>query len=332
MKEIQFNKQQIPPCHKSSYKMLSYYKGVYALKDIIDVFSENFKRELFLINEPLKNHTSFKIGGNAKVFFMPESVSDIADALKVCRENEVPYYILGNGTNILFSDKGYNGVIINIFNKFNQVYLENENTINAQSGALLSSIANIALNNSLSGMEFASGIPGALGGAVYMNAGAYGGEMKDIVLSADILDKDGNIRILDNNEMGFQYRSSNAEKEGFIVLSAKLQLKKGNKEEIKSKMHELNSQRKEKQPLEMPSAGSTFKRPEGNFAGKLIMESGLRGYSIGGAMVSEKHCGFVVNTGNATCKDVLLLIEHVKKTVYDKFNVMLEPEVRIIGD
>ncbi|MBE6011527.1 MAG: UDP-N-acetylmuramate dehydrogenase [Lachnospiraceae bacterium] len=312
--------------------MLSYYKGVYALKDIIGVFSENFKRELFLINEPLKNHTSFKIGGDAKVFFMPESVSDIADALKVCRENEFPYYILGNGTNILFSDKGYNGVIINIFNKFNQVYLENENTINAQSGALLSSIANIALNNSLSGMEFASGIPGALGGAVYMNAGAYGGEMKDIVLSADILDKDGNIRTLDNNEMGFQYRSSNAEKEGFIVLSAKLQLKKGNKEEIKSKMHELNSQRKEKQPLEMPSAGSTFKRPEGNFAGKLIMESGLRGYSIGGAMVSEKHCGFVVNTGNATCKDVLLLIEHVKKTVYDKFNVMLEPEVRIIGD
>ncbi|WP_250227427.1 UDP-N-acetylmuramate dehydrogenase [Anaeropeptidivorans aminofermentans] len=302
------------------------------MKDIIDVFSENFKRELFLINEPLKNHTSFKIGGDAKVFFMPESVSDIADALKVCRENEFPYYILGNGTNILFSDKGYNGVIINIFNKFNQVYLENENTINAQSGALLSSIANIALNNSLSGMEFASGIPGALGGAVYMNAGAYGGEMKDIVLSADILDKDGNIRTLDNNEMGFQYRSSNAEKEGFIVLSAKLQLKKGNKEEIKSKMYELNSQRKEKQPLEMPSAGSTFKRPEGNFAGKLIMESGLRGYSIGGAMVSEKHCGFVVNTGNATCKDVLLLIEHVKKTVYDKFNVMLEPEVRIIGD
>lgn len=302
------------------------------MKDIIDVFSENFKRELFLINEPLKNHTSFKIGGDAKVFFMPESVSDIADALKVCRENKFPYYILGNGTNILFSDKGYNGVIINIFNKFNQVYLENENTINAQSGALLSSIANIALNNSLSGMEFASGIPGALGGAVYMNAGAYGGEMKDIVLSADVLDKDGNIRTLDNNEMGFQYRSSNAEKEGFIVLSAKLQLKKGNKEEIKSKMYELNSQRKEKQPLEMPSAGSTFKRPEGHFAGKLIMESGLRGYSIGGAMVSEKHCGFVVNTGNATCKDVLLLIEHVKKTVYDKFNVMLEPEVRIIGD
>lgn len=302
------------------------------MKDIIDIFSENFKRELFLINEPLKNHTSFKIGGNAKVFFIPESVSDIQDALKICKEEGLPYYILGNGSNILFSDKGYNGVIINIFNKFNTVYLENENIINAQSGALLSYIANIALNNSLSGMEFASGIPGALGGAVYMNAGAYGGEMKDIVLSADILDKEGNVRTLENSKMGFQYRSSNAEKEGFIVLSAKLELKKGNKEEIKSKMYELNSQRKEKQPLEMPSAGSTFKRPEGNFAGKLIMESGLKGYAIGGAMVSEKHCGFVVNTGNATCKDVLLLIEHVKKTVYDKFNVILEPEVRIIGD
>lgn len=279
-------------------------------------------------NEPLSRHTTFKIGGPAKLFFTPENPEQIYSIICYCRENNVPYYILGNGSNVLFSDAGFNGAIINIYNSMNDIKIEDE-TVYAMSGALLSKIAAQARDAALTGMEFAAGIPGTLGGAVVMNAGAYGGEMKDIIKYVDILESDGTIKKYECDEMEFGYRKSIVSS-GKIVLGAMLGLKKSDKTAIAAEMDRLKQLRVSKQPLEYPSAGSTFKRPEGYFAGKLIDDSGLRGYRVGDAMVSEKHCGFVINCGNATCNDVLTLIKDVQNTVMEKFGVSLIPEVKIV--
>lgn len=243
----------------------------------------------------------------------------------------MPYYILGNGSNLLVGDKGYRGVIIQIYKEMNAIEI-NDNIIKVQAGALLSRIGNRALEAGLTGFEFASGIPGTIGGAVVMNAGAYGGEMKDILFDATVLTPEGTVMTLKNEELELGYRTSIIAKKGYIVLGATIALKAGDKEAIKARMDELRVQRTTKQPLEYPSAGSTFKRPEGYFAGKLIQDSGLRGFQVGGAQVSEKHCGFVINKDNATAADVLELMRQVSEIVQEKFGVTLEPEVKKLGE
>ena len=283
----------------------------------------NFKE-----NELMSSHTTFKIGGPAKYFFTPKTNEEIVKVINICRAHNIRYMIMGNGSNMLFSDEGFDGAIIQVFNNYNQIDVCQDG-IYASAGALLSKIAAIAKDNSMTGMEFAAGIPGTLGGAVVMNAGAYGGEMKDIVEYVDILEADGKVKRYSCEDMGFGYRKSIVT-EDKIVLGAKLKLANGDKEAIQARMDELKEARTSKQPLDLPSAGSTFKRPEGYFAGKLIDDSGLRGYKRGGAMVSEKHCGFVVNYDNATCKDVLELIKYVQDVVEEKYGVRLEPEVKII--
>ncbi|TAH56890.1 MAG: UDP-N-acetylmuramate dehydrogenase [Methanosarcina mazei] len=284
-----------------------------------------------LYNEPMKNHTSFKLGGPAEKFIEPKDTTELIEAIKSLREQDIPYYIIGNGSNLLISDKGLKGAIVKIGDSFGSVSI-NEDLIIAESGVLLSTLSKMAAREGLTGLEFASGIPGALGGAVTMNAGAYGGEMKDVIEWVEVLDKDLNIKRLKNDEMKFMYRKSVIEPGKLIVLRCCIRLKKGNREAINSRMAELAEKRKSKQPINLPSAGSTFKRPEGYFAGKLIEDAGLKGFSIGGAQVSTLHCGFVVNNGDATAKDVYDLIRHVQKTVFEKFNVMLEPEVKILGE
>lgn len=285
----------------------------------------------FLYNEPMKNHTSFKLGGPVDIFVEPENVDELVKAIKYLREQKVPYYIIGNGSNLLVSDKGLRGAVVKIGEKFSRVDIDGER-VTAESGILLSAISKIAAKNSLAGMEFASGIPGTLGGAVAMNAGAYGGEMKDIIEWVEVLDQELNLIRLQNVDMEFGYRKSIVEPRGYIVIRCGLKLKQGNPEEIYAVMADLTQKRTSKQPLHLPSAGSTFKRPEGYFAGKLIEDAGLRGFSIGGAQVSPLHCGFVVNNGDATAQDVYDLIRHVQKTVYEKFNVNLETEVKILGE
>lgn len=282
-------------------------------------------------NEPMKSHTSFKIGGVADVFVSPTTKEQLVDAIRICKENQVPYYIIGNGSNLLVSDKGFRGVIIEVSKNLSEIRRE-ANLIIAEAGALLARIAKTAELADLTGFEFAHGIPGTLGGAVTMNAGAYDGEMKDVILQAQIIDEQGQIQTLTKDELALGYRTSIIQKKGCIVLEVVIELQPGNKEEITAKMKDLAGRRKDKQPLEYPSAGSTFKRPVGHFAGKLIMDGDLRGYQVGGAQVSEKHCGFVINKGDATCEDVMELIAHVQKVVKERFNVALEAEVRIIGE
>ena len=296
--------------------------------ELKNAFKNKFANVLF--DEPMKKHTTFKIGGNADVFIIPNDSGEIIDAIKLCEEFKAPFYIIGNGSNILVGDGGINGVVIQIFKNMGNIGV-NGNIKKAEGGALLSLISRKALEEGLTGLEFASGIPGTVGGGVCMNAGAYGGEMKDIISKVVVL-KNGEILELSNEESEFEYRNSCILKNGMIVLEAEMVLQKGKADEIKEKMFEFNRLRSEKQPLEFPSAGSAFKRPEGYFAGKLIMDSGLRGYSVGGASVSEKHCGFIINKGNATAKDVITLIEDVKRIVNDKFGVMLKPEIRFIGN
>ena len=282
-------------------------------------------------NEPLEKHTTFRIGGPARYFLKPDSAETLKEAILICKEHNIDFYVIGNGSNLLVSDRGYDGVVIKIDENFRKIRCE-EDKIYATAGATLAGIAQTALKNSLTGFEFAAGIPGTLGGALVMNAGAYGGEMKQVVESAKLLDSEGNFVVLSNEELELGYRTSIIPKKGYIVLSAVIKLDyTENREAISVRMSELAAQRREKQPLEFPSAGSTFKRPEGYFAGKLIMDAGLRGFSIGGAAVSEKHCGFVINKGGATADDVMRLIEHVRATVFDKFGVELEPEVKLLG-
>ncbi|MDD7764599.1 MAG: UDP-N-acetylmuramate dehydrogenase [Peptoniphilaceae bacterium] len=283
-------------------------------------------------DEPLKNHTTFKIGGNCKILVEPKSVDNIIEILKICKNNNLNFFIIGNGSNLLVSDNGYDGVIIKLKENFSNIYL-NDGYVVSQSGATLSEVFKFSMNNSLTGFEFASGIPGTIGGAVYMNAGAYGGEMKDVVSEVEVLDIDTLEQIvLKSENLHFDYRKSIVQERNYIITKVKLKLSVGDINEIRAVYLDLKEKRNSKQPLEFGSAGSTFKRPEGNFASKLIEDSGLKGYSVNDAMVSKKHSGFIVNVGNATCSDVLKLVDYVKKTVYEKYNVKLEMEVKILGE
>lgn len=287
---------------------------------------ENVRRQ-----EPMSLHTTFRIGGPADLFVMPGSIQAVADSIRICKETQTPYAVIGNGSNLLVSDAGYRGVIIQIGRNLNQI-TGNGEEIRAQAGAMLSVIAKTALSESLTGFEFASGIPGTLGGAVVMNAGAYGGEMKDVLTEVTVLTREGEIRTITAEKLELGYRTSLAAKNGWIILEAVLRFQKGDAEAIRSRMEELKVQRVTKQPLDLPSAGSTFKRPEGYFAGKLIMDAGLRGFTVGGAQISEKHCGFVVNKGGATAEDVRNLICAVQKKVQEDAGVKLEPEVKFLGE
>lgn len=290
------------------------------------------------VSEPMSKHTSFRIGGPADFFVVPKNVVAIGEVIRFCREQELPYLIIGNGSNLLVRDGGIRGVVIQVSKEMNEIHIESENPstgevlLRAEAGCLLSKLSKVALKEGLSGLEFASGIPGTLGGAIYMNAGAYGGEMKDILSYVDVIDDSGNKLRINKDDLGLGYRRSILQKKGYIAVSAGISLNKGDLKEIEERMNELTLQRTTKQPLEIPSAGSTFKRPEGYFAGKLIMDSGLQGFSIGGAQVSEKHCGFVVNKGNATAKDVERLIRHIQEVVMEKFSVELTPEIKIVGE
>lgn len=295
-----------------------------------ELFDSLFSPDKIKINEPMAGHTTFKTGGPADIMLLPESAEEITEAIKICKSNSLPCILIGNGSNLLVRDKGIRGVVIKLGKGFSRIEVKNCR-VRAQAGALLSTVANAAYRASLKGMEFAAGIPGSIGGAVCMNAGAYGGEMKDIIKEVTVFDGE-KIKTISNNEAEFEYRNSRIMKEKMTVLEAVMELEKGETEEIKALMDELAARRREKQPLDKPSAGSTFKRPEGHFAGKLIEEAGLRGFSIGGAQVSEKHCGFVVNRGGATSRDILELIDEIKGRVYENSGVMLECEVRLIGE
>ena len=298
---------------------------------IYEFISTYVPEEDILTEEPMSRHTTFRVGGEAQCFVRISDKEQLNKLIPYLRQVEVPYFILGNGSNLLVSDKGYEGVILQIGNKMNTITVEGTH-IRAQAGALLSQIAKCAYDKGLTGFEFASGIPGSIGGGVVMNAGAYGGEMKQVVESVLVMDIQGEILELSGESMEFGYRTSIIKNRPFIVLEVCLKLEQGNKERIASDMEELAQKRREKQPLEYASAGSTFKRPEGYFAGKLIMDAGLRGYSIGGAQVSDKHCGFVVNTGRASATDVAEVISEVQERVKDKFGVSLETEVIFLGD
>lgn len=283
-----------------------------------------------LKNEPMSKHTTFKTGGCADTFYRIFDFDGLSEVLDILNKNGEKPLIIGNGSNLLVSDMGPGVPVIEIGEGMSEVICDGE-MIEAQAGARLSKVSRVALENSLTGMEFASGIPGTIGGALYMNAGAYGGEMKDVVESVKVL-MNGEIIELKGDEMDFGYRHSRAMQDEMIFLSTKLRLKSGDKTKIEETMNDFNQRRRDKQPLEYPSAGSTFKRPEGYFAGKLIMDSGLAGESFGGAMVSPKHCGFVINTGGATSTDVYELIKRVQNVVYEKFGVRLETEVKLIGE
>ena len=289
------------------------------------------KEEQVKKDEPMKSHTTFRVGGPADYFVTPQTAEEVAKVIETCTQEKVPYYIVGNGSNLLVSDKGYEGVIIQIYKQMNQVKVEGAQ-IHAQAGALLSMIAKRALDAELTGFEFAAGIPGTLGGACIMNAGAYGGEMKDVLKSVTVLTGKGEVKTLAKEELELGYRTSVIAKKGYIVLEAVLELQKGEKEKIQAVMDDLKERRVTKQPLEYPSAGSTFKRPEGYFAGKLIQDAGLRGFQVGGAQVSEKHCGFVINKDQATASDVMNLMNQVSDKVYEEFGVRLQPEVKRLGE
>ena len=285
--------------------------------------------ENILVNEPMKKHTTFRIGGEAACYVKIENADQLAAVQQFLQKEAVPVQVLGNGSNLLFGDEGFAGVVLEICDKMNEIRVEGTKII-VQAGALMSKVARVAYENSLTGFEFAAGIPGTIGGGTVMNAGAYGGELKQVISSVKLLDETGKIVELSIEEMEFGYRTSIVKKKPYIVLEVTLQLRSGKQEDILAVMEDLAFRRRDKQPLEYPSAGSTFKRPEGYYAGELIMKSGLRGYRVGGAQVSEKHCGFVINTGDATAEDVLQLMEHVKNTVKATFGVELEPEVIVI--
>ena len=286
----------------------------------------------FFYDEPMKNHTSFCVGGPAKLLIKPRDEEALVEILKSIRKNNYKYYILGNCTNIIVRDKGFDGIIIKLKNKLNDVKKVSNKEIYAGTGASMKKISEFAMENSLTGLEFAHGIPGSLGGAIVMNAGAYDGEIKNVVKSVRLLDENLNVIEVPGDEMNFSYRHSLVQERGLIVLGATFSLEDGDKNKIREKYEDFDQRRADKQPLDMPSAGSTFKRPTGYFAGQLIDDSGLRGFTHKGAGISEKHCGFVVNKNKATAQDVLETIEIVQKVVHDKFGVTLEREVKIIGD
>lgn len=298
-------------------------------------------------DEPMKKHTTFRIGGPADYYAEPD-VSQISKLIEIAKACDMPVAVIGNGSNLLVGDKGIRGLVIGIGKGLSAIEVTeavaqqstaqdltaqgNGCIITAGAGAILAAVAAKAAEASLSGLEFASGIPGSVGGAVVMNAGAYGGEIKDVLIDATVLTAEGELKTVTRDELDLSYRHSIVPEKGYIVLSARFMLTPKPQDEIKAYMAELRAKRVEKQPLEYPSAGSTFKRPEGYFAGKLIMDAGLRGYSVGDAQVSGKHCGFVVNKGEATAADVLTLIKDVQETVLKQFGVKLEPEVKMIGE
>lgn len=297
------------------------------MKNLIKKLSElNIELEE---NEPMSAHTTFKVGGNARVIVYPKSISEIKSVITACGEEKIRFITVGNGSNLLVSDNGINACVICLSNAFSEISLIDDETIFAQSGASLMKLCRFALENGLSGLEFAYGIPGSCGGAAFMNAGAYGGEMKDVLLKCTHISQNGEEGELSGDGLGLSYRKSAYYDNGAVITGLYLKLKKGNKDEIKAKMEELIKRRRDKQPLEYPSAGSTFKRPEGYFAGALIEECGLKGRSVGGAQVSEKHAGFVINKGNATCSDILRLCEICSDEVYKQKGVKLEMEIRV---
>lgn len=298
------------------------------ISDLISFLNAN--NYSFLENEPLKKHTSFKIGGNAEVYVMPETEEQIKEIMLKCDEFQLKYYLLGNGTNVLFSDDTYNGVIISTIEKFNGIRQLSETTFECDAGVKLTTLCNYALKNSFTGFECLYGIPGTVGGAIITNAGAYGGEVSDVIAEVNHIDDEGNFGSLIGEEIDFSYRHSAYETNGYAICSAVFVCEKGNKDEIKAKMDELIGRRREKQPLEFGSAGSTFKRPKGGYAAALIEQAGLKGTCVGDAEVSTKHSGFVINKGKATCNDVLELIDIIKKKVYETSGIMLECEVRIV--
>ena len=299
--------------------------------EIRKMFCDLLGEDRVFTEEAMSQHTTFKIGGPADYFLMPDKGEDVGRVIKICKEKEIPYFILGNGSNLLVGDGGYRGAVIQIYRNMSSVTVEG-NEITAQAGAMLAKIANTAAAAGLTGMEFASGIPGTIGGAVVMNAGAYGGEMKDILVHVKVLNEQGEEKELTVEELELGYRRSCILEKHYLITEATVRLTPGHEEEIRAKMKELNEKRIEKQPLSYPSAGSTFKRPEGYFAGKLIMDAGLRGYTVGGAQVSEKHCGFVINKGGATAADIRQLMQDVAEKVYEQYGVQLEPEVKMTGD
>lgn len=300
------------------------------MKAMIREFEKVLEAGQILENEPLERHTTFRVGGVADLFLTP-TAKQLPQILEIISREQIPLTIIGNGSNLLVGDKGIRGVVIEIGRQMSEVKVEGE-YITASAGALLSVTAQKAYQNGLSGMEFAAGIPGSTGGAVVMNAGAYGGEMKDIVASVKALAKDGTLIELSGEEMDFSYRHSCVIEKEYLILEVTFKLKRADKAQILEQMEELKERRISKQPLEYPSAGSTFKRPKGYFAGKLIMDAGLADFTIGGAAVSKKHCGFVINKGGATAADVLAVIRHVQKEVKDQFDVDLETEVKILGE
>lgn len=286
----------------------------------------------FFYDEPMRNHTSFCLGGPAKLLIKPKDEETLIEILREIKKNNYNFYILGNCTNIIVKDKGFDGIIIKLKNKLKDLKKVSDTEIYAGAGVSLKKVSEFAMENSLTGLEFAHGIPGSLGGGVVMNAGAYDGEMKNVIKSVRLLDENFKVIEVSCQDMNFSYRHSLVQERDLIVLGATFSLSPGNKDDIREKYEEFDKRRAEKQPLDLPSAGSTFKRPTGYFAGKLIDDSGLRGFTHNGAGISEKHCGFVVNKNNATAKDVLETIEIVQKVVHDKFGVNLEREVKIIGD
>lgn len=303
----------------------------YSKHNTIEQLQKAFPEVEFLTDEPMSKHTTFRIGGPADIYVEP-SYKQMVPLLHFLKNENVPYMVIGNGSNLLVSDDGIEGVVVAVGKAMADISIDEDSCqVIAEAGAMLSSVANRCAAAGLTGLEFASGIPGTIGGAVYMNAGAYGGEMKDVLTSVEILDEAGEVREVSVEALDLSYRHSILMEKGGIVISAKLKLAKGNVDEIKATIDDIRQKRIEKQPLNFPSAGSTFKRPEGYFAGKLIDDAGLRGYTVGDAQVSEKHCGFVINRGNATAAQVLKLMSDVDKKVFEEFGVHLVPEVRIIG-
>ena len=306
------------------------HKG-FSKTDLYNELQQRFPEVEFLLDEPMKKHTTFRIGGPADIYVEP-SISQMVPLIAFLVESDIPHMVIGNGSNLLVSDEGIEGVIISFGKNAAAITIDETNgEVVAEAGAMLSSVASRAADAGLTGLEFASGIPGTIGGAVYMNAGAYGGEMKDVLISVQILNQSGQIQEIPVEELDLSYRHSILMENPGIVLGAKLKLSEGDIKEIKATIDDIRQKRIEKQPLNYPSAGSTFKRPEGYFAGKLIDDAGLRGYTVGGAQVSEKHCGFVINKSDATASDILTLMKDVDNKVYEKFGVHLTPEVRIIG-
>ncbi len=314
---------------KSSYEYLNGWR--FMSQNLINELYRIVGKQNLKLDEPMTKHTTFRIGGPAQYFVMPQSVEELGQVIQLCRAEQTSYFIVGHGSNLLVSDSGISGVVIQLDQNLSHFSIDGT-SVRAMAGVMLGRLGLAIRDAGLTGFEFAAGIPGTLGGAIMMNAGAYGGEMKDIVTRVQLMDADGNLFERSGKDMDFSYRHSAIEGTDYVVIGATLMLEKGNVDTITERMEELAQARRTKQPLEYPSAGSTFKRPEGYFAGKLIMDAGLAGYQVGGAQISEKHCGFVINRGGATARDVMQLIEDVRQKVYEKFQVELEPEVRLTGD